>query len=282
MLVSTPIDPIDYLIVGHITCDIAPQGCVIGGTAAYAALTARALGLRVGIVTSYHPDLPVDELNGISIINYPADTSTTFNNIQTGNGRKQIITSQAEYLGFHHIPETWRNTPIIHLAPVAQEVEPLIVRSLSNPILGITMQGWLREWDAEGIVRFCEWPEAKFVLQHAKAAIISIEDIAGQEEIIEEFASACPIFVVTEGKSGTRVYWHGDVRRIRPPEVELVSDVGAGDIFAASFFVRLYTTKDPWEAARFATQLAARSVTRTGMLSIPTTEEINDCMVEVI
>jgi len=55
----------------------------------------------------------------------------------------------------------------------------------------------------------------------------------------------------------------------------------AGDIFAAAFFLRLYTTRDPWESARFATMLSAYSVTRVGFEGIPTPEEIRDCMVEV-
>ena len=54
-----------------------------------------------------------------------------------------------------------------------------------------------------------------------------------------------------------------------------------GDIFAAAFFVRLYTTRDPWEAARFATQLSAISITRPGFSGIPTPQEIEECMVEV-
>ena len=41
-----PVEPIDYLIIGHISQDITPSGIQLGGTAAYAALTARACGLR--------------------------------------------------------------------------------------------------------------------------------------------------------------------------------------------------------------------------------------------
>ena len=44
-----PLDPIDYLIIGHVTQDITPNGPMIGGTASYASLTARALGMRVRI-----------------------------------------------------------------------------------------------------------------------------------------------------------------------------------------------------------------------------------------
>ena len=92
--------------------------------------------------------------------------------------------------------------------------------------------------------------------------MLSIEDLAGDENRIEEFASASRILVITEGSAGARVYWNGDVRRFRPPAVTEVEATGAGDIFAAAFFMRLSTTRDPWEAARFANQIAAISVTR--------------------
>ena len=43
-----PLEPIDYLIIGHLTRDLLPNGTRLGGTAAYAALTARALGHACG------------------------------------------------------------------------------------------------------------------------------------------------------------------------------------------------------------------------------------------
>jgi len=55
-----------------------------------------------------------------------------------------------------------------------------------------------------------------------------------------------------------------------------VEDTGAGDIFAACFFHRLQETRDPWEAAGFAVSLAACSVTRRRLESIPTAEEIEE------
>ena len=61
-----------------------------------------------------------------------------------------------------------------------------------------------------------------------------------------------------------------------------VDPVGAGDIFAAAFFSRLYTTRDPWEAGRFATHLAAFSVTRRGLEGIPTPDEVQTCLTEII
>ncbi|HEX2989171.1 MAG TPA: carbohydrate kinase family protein, partial [Anaerolineales bacterium] len=87
---------------------------------------------------------------------------------------------------------------------------------------------------------------------------------------------------VTEGPAGSVLYWNGDRRRFRAPEVREVDPTGAGDIFAAAFFIRLLNTRDPWEAARFATQLASCSVTRVGLDGIATSREIEECMMEVL
>jgi sugar/nucleoside kinase (ribokinase family) len=111
--------------------------------------------------------------------------------------------------------------------------------------------------------------------------VISVEDVNGDDTRIEEMATYCQVLAVTEGSNGVRLYWNGDVRRFPAPEVTIVDSTGAGDIFATALFSRLYTTRDPWEAARFATQLTSNSVTRTGLEGIPTQEEIQACMVEV-
>ena len=62
-----PYEPVDYLVIGHVTQDVLPNGFALGGTASYSALTAKAAGLRVGIVTSCDPNLSLPELNGKSI-----------------------------------------------------------------------------------------------------------------------------------------------------------------------------------------------------------------------
>ncbi|HEY9078330.1 MAG TPA: PfkB family carbohydrate kinase [Anaerolineaceae bacterium] len=282
MLNQRPIEPIDYLLIGHITQDLIPAGFRLGGTVSFSSLTALSLGLRVGIVTSCREDLAFPELDGITVVGAPSEYSTTFENIQTTSGRVQYLHHRAANLDLSLVPETWRNAPIVHLGPVDQEVDPNLVRAFPNAIVGLTPQGWLRSWDSKGRVHFSEWPEAPFVLSHASAAVLSIEDIHGDESYVEEFASSARILVVTEGPNGARLYWNGDVRRFRPPKMHEVDPTGAGDIFAAAFFSRLSMTRDPWEAARFATNLAAYSVTRTGLHGVPTRAEVESCYSEVV
>lgn len=283
MINLSPLESIDYLVIGHITVDKTFQGPQIGGTAAYAALTANALGLRTGIVTAWGGELSLGPLRNIPIISYPAEKSTTFENMDGENGRRQIIHHTAPKLDYYIIPDPWRQAAIVHLAPVAQEVEPNLVRYFPTSLIGLTPQGWLRTWDKENRVHFTEWPEATFTLQSAGAAVISKDDVNSDETRIEEMALSSRVLAVTEGAEGTRLYWNGDVRRFRPPKIgQVVDTTGAGDIFAAAFFVRLYTTRDPWEAARFATQLAAISVTRPGLDSVPTSEEVEENLLEVL
>jgi sugar/nucleoside kinase (ribokinase family) len=282
MLELVSLQPVDYLVIGHVAADITPSGIQLGGTVSYSALTAKALGLRVGIVTSSGGNAPLQALNGIPIVNVPAEHSTTFENIKTEDGRRQVLHHRAEPIQLEHIPQVWRSAPIIHLGPIARELESSLAEKVSASLLGVTPQGWMRAWDENGRVRATAWENNEQALGHAGAVVMSVDDVDRDLELVEAMAHNTRILCLTEGEAGSVLYWNGDRRRFRPTPVNEVDATGAGDIFAAAFFVRLYHTRDPWEAARFATQLAARSVTRVGLNGIPTSREIEECMMEVL
>ncbi len=277
-----PIEPVDYLIIGHLTQDLTENGPVLGGTAAYAARTALAIGLRVGIVTSCASDIKLESIKGATVSMRESDHSTTFENIQTEYGRIQYIHHVASGLDYSMVPRTWQRAPIVHLGPVAQEVDPKLSRAFPESQLCLTPQGWLRTWSADHLIHPTDWPEARYVLENASAAVLSIEDVQGDEGRIEDMLSSIRVLVITEGAHGSRLYWNGDLRYFKPPQMTEVDPTGAGDIFAAAFFIRLYQTRDPWEAARFATQLAAISVTRPGLAGTPTVEEVQTALLEII
>jgi len=276
-----PLEPVDYLVIGHVAQDLTSSGIRLGGTAAYSALTAQALGMRVGVLTASDPETDLNAMGNVLVVSMPSAHSTTFENIYAEDGRRQVLHHQAERLSFEEVPENWRKSPIIHLGPVAQELDAVLPDSFSPSLLGLTPQGWFRAWDENGRVKQTDWESAEQALGRAGAVVLSLEDVNGDEEKIEFMASHTRILAVTEAAAGARLYWHGDQRRFRAPEMDEVDATGAGDIFAAAFFIRLLATRDPWEAARFATQVSAYSVTRLGLDGIPTVEEIQACMVEV-
>lgn len=275
-------EPVDYLAIGHLTIDLTPAGPVMGGSVAYAALTARAMGLRVGIVTAWGGEIPLTALDGIPVLAAEAPHSSTFENIYNENGRVQYIRHVAPRIDYSLVPQAWRQARIIHLAPLAQELDALLPPDFQPGLLALTPQGWLRAWDADGRVHPCTWSQPEQALSAAGASVLSVEDVGHDEEQIEWLAEHSKLLVVTEGAQGARLFWHGDSRRFRPPQVRQVDATGAGDIFAASFFVRLADTRDPWEAARFAVQMAAVSVTRPGLQGVPTRAEIEQCLMEVL
>ena len=276
------VEPVDYLVIGHVAHDLTPDGWRLGGTAAYSALTAQALGLRVGIVTALGPETSLAQLGDIPVIALESPNSTIFENIYTKQGRVQYLRAQATRLDFSYVPEVWRQAPIIHLGPIADEMDASLPAGFSPTLLGLTPQGWMRQWDSECRVSRGEWRDADIALSRAGAVVISREDVNGDDELIEHMAQHTKVLVVTESAAGAVLYWNGDRRRFRAPKVTEVDATGAGDVFAAAFFYRLLNTHDPWEATRFATMLASCSVTRPGLEGIATDGEVAVCMIEIL
>ncbi|HSR47233.1 MAG TPA: PfkB family carbohydrate kinase [Anaerolineales bacterium] len=295
MTSAAPAPPPDYLALGHLSLDhtlhlssssvagAADAPPALGGTAAYATLTAGALGRRPAIVTSAAADVDLSPLAGVQLHVIPSAQSTTFHNEIDGARRLQTLRACAGGIVEGSIPSAWKTASIIHLAPIAGELAPGLASGFGREcFIGVTPQGWMRQWDAEGRIRPAPWDSAQEALDAADAVVMSLEDLGGDEATVEAIAAATRLLALTEGPAGARVYWNGDVRRIPAPPAPQVDPTGAGDVFAAAFFIRLYDTRDPWEAARFANQLASISVTRPGLRGVPTPEEALQASMVVI
>lgn len=266
---------IDYLCIGHVTRDLTPDGPLVGGTVAYAALTAKALGLRPAVVSSASPDFDLSRvLKDIPVLLLQAKHTTTFENRSTPRGLQQILHSVAEPLGPGLIPPEWRSPAIAHLGPVANEVDPGVLYLIKSEIIGLTPQGWHRRRDRNGQVRFASWERAREVLPLATAVVVSEKDLCGEVNR-DIYRRQCRLLVVTRGAAGCVVYHQGEERRFPALNIPEIDPTGAGDIFAAAFFIRFRETDgDPWEAARFATLAAGPGVRRRGLKGVPTPGEV--------
>ena len=267
--------PIDYLIIGHITKDILPGGGhALGGTVAYSGLTASMFGVKVGAVTSTGPDLASSALGDLTIHRLVAPTSTTFINEYSPTGRSQRIKGHATALHFWDVPPEWRRPRWVHLGPVANEVDLGLADAFPDSFVGLTPQGWFRQWDQSGRVHATSWLTADHAISHADAVIISLEDVDGDEAAVRALADRCPVLVLTDGAHGARVYSRGTMRLVPAHPVLEVDPTGAGDIFAAAFFILFESTGDDLESARLAARLATLSVTRRGLDGIPSWAEV--------
>ncbi len=261
---------IDYLAIGHVSQDRSSEGPRLGGTVTFSALTAHALGADVAIVTSGPlEDSLVAPLASLPLQIVPAPNFTTFENVMTPAGRVQTLFSRAAILRADSVPAEWRSSRLVHLAPVANEIEQTLIDSFPDSFVGVTPQGWMRRWNEAGRVSFQPWPNAGRTLARADAVVLSIEDVSGDESLIQEFAASTRLIVVTRGWQGCTVYDQGQPTTITALAVAEVDSTGAGDIFAAAFFLHVHRGADPLDAAQFASLLASESVTRPGLEAVP-------------
>jgi sugar/nucleoside kinase (ribokinase family) len=262
--------------------DIIPNGAILGGTCGYAALTAHKLGQRIVAVTSYGPDIPsMAALDGIKIKNIPHRQSTTYANIYTDGQRHQKWLAMASSLSLENVPLAWRRAPIVHLAPLAQEISPALCGDFPNSLVCVTVQGWLRRQDAEYNVIYQSHPELEAWLSKIDVLVLSLADLFGDRAAMIHLLTSVRLGVETLGPDGCQVYHEGRVTHIPvKPEIE-VDPTGAGDIFAAAFFVRYRETGDFVKAAQFANACASLSVRKMGLESIPCLPEVEAHLIEL-
>ncbi|HEX8732943.1 MAG TPA: PfkB family carbohydrate kinase [Ktedonobacterales bacterium] len=284
--------PVEALLVGHVSCDTLPEGgWRAGGSVYYAGALALRLGLRVGIVTSAPATVcervcaELREAGEVALVAVPAEVATTFENEYTPAGRRQYLRARAEPITLEDIPLAWRRCAVALVAPVARELSPDLADGLTAEVIGATPQGWLRAWDGDGRVRPRVLDPAETnALRRYSALILSREDLAGvgadgaalaeAERTLEVWARLGPLLAVTCGPDGAEVWRSGRVERFPGFPATEVDPTGAGDVFAATFLCALAATHDPATAMDMANRVAALAVEGVGVAAIPTPERI--------
>jgi 1D-myo-inositol 3-kinase len=245
----------------------------LGGTATYAAITARNLGYRAGILTRAAESFPQRELlRDIQIERLASDRTTTFRNIYDEHGRRhQFVRDVAEPIDAACLPASWGSAKIALLGPIAREVETPILRQLgSRTLIGVVPQGWLRQWDDSGRVSVRSWIEAPEILPHARVLVLSEEDLGEFAERLNDYIALTEIVVLTRGARGCTVFRQGHEPFDSPAfHAREFDPTGAGDVFTAAFLVRLHETGDIAVAARFANCVASFAVEAEGVTGIP-------------
>lgn len=268
---------IDFLVIGHVVQDVVPDGYTVGGTATYSSITARNLGRRPGIVTRLAPDFVwPDVLHDVAVTRLPSAHTTTFHNIYRDGHREQFLLSVADGIEPDDVPSDWRAAPIVHLGPLVREIDPRFARLFPGSLVGVTPQGWLRQWDDSKRVSLRVWKEAPEILPHVDALVLSEEDLNGDQALMDEYVRLSRIAVITQGPLGCTVVTNGAARQIPGFPAREIDPTGAGDVFAAAFFIRLQETGDPFESARFANATASFCVEAPGVTGIPVRRQVEE------
>jgi sugar/nucleoside kinase (ribokinase family) len=278
----------EYLVIGHICADLLPDGkVVLGGTALYSALAAARLGWRVGVLTrgAYGKkvagyDIPSLEpyADELSIIVQDADKPTMFINEYSAGRRVQTLPHWAGPIDLRGLPPHWRNAKVIHLGPVAQEIDPKQTGALTPYFLGATPQGWMRDWPHEsgGKVKLNHLRLPGELLGRLDGVVVSDEEIALARDTVERVGSR-RLGVITKGEYGARVYYGGEHADLPGYKIQAVDLTGAGDVFAAAFFIRATDrSASAINATRYANAVAALSLRGIGPSGVPTAREVEE------
>ncbi len=260
-----------YLLIGHVTKDRLPEaGYTIGGTVTYAGVAAQRLGWHPVVVTTcergFAPPQGLVDFDW-RILESPA--TTTFRNEEGPSGRAQVIDAVADPIRAEQVPADCLDAELVHLGPVAREIDASVVARLRGTFLTATLQGWLRTWTDQGVVSLGPWPEAEQILPQLRAAVLSIDDIRGDWRLAERWAALTSILVVTQDRLGCTVFHDGRKCSVPPRPAHVVEPTGCGDVFAAFFFVHLLETGDVLRSAYFANVAASMSVEHPGVQGIP-------------
>jgi sugar/nucleoside kinase (ribokinase family) len=176
-----------------------------------------------------------------------------------------MLYTVADPIRAEHLPAAWRDTAVVHFGPLTNEVSPAMILQFPNSLSGLTPQGWLRRWTADGRVYARDWPEAEAYLPLADVVILSEEDLLN-EAMLPRYRQTSRLLILTENARGCTVFARDEIRQIPAPTVTQVEPTGEGDIFAAAFLNRYdQNRRKPWQAAEFANLVAAQSVTQVGL-----------------
>jgi hypothetical protein len=274
----------EFIIVGHITQDLLPDGGLgLGGTVSYAATTAQRMGYRVGVVTSTGPDLDVRQVLPFAQIACRRSTETTvFENIYLNGVRKQILHQRAATLHCNLIPRQWRKAPIAHLGPLDQEIDEGVFHCFDDQVLiGVTPQGFLRRWDDQGQVSFIDWEPPESILRRINVLVLSEQDVPDPDSLVRAWERFIDVIVVTRAERGATVFHEGESCDYPARPAEQVDPTGAGDVFAAAFMIRLIETDDPCQAAQFANTVASFSIEGPGVSGIPMRHQVEAYVAEL-
>ncbi len=272
----------DYLAVGHLTLDELGGGKVrIGGAVAYGSAFIAGLGLSAGVVSVVGKDFSDNMLRwlkglgvDLSGLRVSEGLSTRFRVIP---GPKRVIASlisKAHPISVADVAPF--RAKIAHLGPVAGEFsrEVVLQSASSCGVLVVDLQGFLRRFGPFGRVTLTR--EGLSSLEGIRAVVHANEleaseatgltdPVLAARALSRRFGTAA----ITLGEEGAVLAGPDEVVVVRPPAVEAVDDVGAGDVFSAALGVAFANEMRIEEAARLAVAAAAASTGFAGPHPIP-------------
>lgn len=256
----------EFLSIGHICMDKVGEGYQVGGAAAYGGIATQQLGFQHAALTSFGADFAFANTFDKSQLHIiPSSKTTIFKNVAINGIRHQQIFQKASNIKIEQLPKNWAAIPMIHICPIANEVDLHFLRHFSTESLTcISPQGWMRQWNEDGIVtpkKIKDWS----IFSGATFICISEEDINFDTALAERIAQYCQFLLLTKGENGVSLYLHNQQVHYPAFPTKVMDTTGAGDVFAASLMSAFFTSKNIDQSIRFAIASSSFSIASKGL-----------------
>lgn len=279
----------DVCVLGHITKDLIripgkPDRQMAGGSAYYAALALKRLGLDVAVVTKVaRADatslLSALEDQGIALFNGETATTTVFENAYADpklTSRRQRVRSIAEPFGPDDLDGI--EARAFHLGPLTGGELPISVLETARDrgeIISFDAQGMIRRV-RDGVVELGTWSEIAAALRAVD--ILKVDDIeaeklaaiADPEKAALRLARLGPkeVLVTFADRGSLVLSSDGPARVPAIPPARRVDATGCGDTYAAGYLFRRLEGAPPVEAGWFAAASASLKLERYGAFDL--------------
>ncbi|HYA22466.1 MAG TPA: PfkB family carbohydrate kinase [Thermoproteota archaeon] len=264
------------LVIGGLTLDVIKtkekREARVGGGAYYCSITGARLGASVELRTSVGSDMPKSYLSeieseGVSITVQKSQSSIGFVNELMRDGRRiqQVVSIGGPPITVD--ADTVSEFDAVQVTPVLSEVDPAMV-SISFPrATGIEAQGFVRERRTGNLVMKPwkdrdRWTAGKLLLHLSDEEIL----YSCNRSLNGVLTPKGPATVaLTRSSEGSFILTRSGVHFVPSLSIDVVDDVGCGDVYAMTMLLSLLGGKDPIESAFSATAAATLAAEGHGL-----------------
>ena len=262
------------LVVGAVTRDLelaheGSNGFRPGGVVVHGGLGLARLGAGTRIVTRVRPAddealLAVLRREGVETLALASRETTTYANDYSGARTRHELRAMSDPIGPADVPAAWREADLVQLGPLhPRDILPETAAVLRG-FKGIDVQGLVRVPGPGGtrlrpfaaLGRFLEHVD---VVQASERELPALLDGASLERFVARHAVR--EMIVTRGARGATIVTRDGATDVPAYPTRGRAQVGAGDVFLASYLLLRVRGSEPVAAADGAARIAASKIT---------------------
>ena len=274
------------LVVGAVTRDLEAahatgNGFRPGGVVFHGGLALARLGAATRVVTRVQPEdedvlLAPLRLEGVETVALASRATTTYANDYSDGRSRHELHAMSDPIGAADVPESWRDADLVQLGPLhPRDILPETAAVLRG-FKGIDVQGLVRVPGPDG-TRLRPFAALGSFLAHVDVVQSSERELPAvlDGSSLERFVARHGVheMIVTRGARGATVVTRDGTTDVPACPTRGTAQVGAGDVFLASYLLSRVRGRGPREAAEEAARVAAAKIAhgevRSVRLSVP-------------